>query len=161
MFLLFGKAFYAVSKLVLPNKILFAEHFQQRLLFRFIAPPIYFKSRTSKHSKSGCFYFCLRRWMSGFTSTWVRRTHAAVDCCLRSKCIYGCAKTFVWMCTTDTDTVGVRRGNQLLPAQVFGKNSYLCTFIIFKHSINASCLRFLHLHVFYFSTLSFVCQPWQ
>lgn len=48
MFLLFGKAFYAVSELVLPNKILFAEHFQQRLLFRFITPAIYFKSRRGK-----------------------------------------------------------------------------------------------------------------
>lgn len=160
MFLLFGKAFYAVSKLVLPNKILFADHFKRRLLFRFITQPIFFKSHTSKHSKSECFYFCLCRWMSGFMSTWVRRTHAGVDCCLRSKCIYGFAKIFVWMCTTNTDTVRVRRENQLFFSSNVRNKLYLCTFIIFKHTINASCLRFLHLHVFYLSTIWFVCQLW-
>lgn len=140
MFLLFGKAFYAVSELVLPNKILFAEHFQQRLLFRFITPAIYFKSRRGKQSKSQCFYFPLRGWMSGFTSTWVRRTHAALDCCRRSKCIYGVGKIVVWIWSNrHRRRQTVQRKSTYFSAQVLVTAPHWDSFAVIFFHLHALC----------------------
>lgn len=149
MFSLFGKLFMPSRSLSCPIKS-YLQSISSSVCYSSLSSI----SSPGKQSKWECFYFRLRNRMSGCTSTWVMRTHAVVDCSLRSKCIYEVGKIFC------LDLNNRHRRSQTVkrePTQLsVADNSCLYNFNIFKHtqmqvsftSLTCMCLQqhfFLHL----------------